>query len=52
MTLCPIAIMAGCSKCPAVAVCPLKGIIGDYTKQDESRKEAGAGKPVSSDRDR
>lgn len=30
MTLCPIALVAGCRKCPAVAVCPLKSVIGDY----------------------
>ena len=30
MTLCPIAIVAGCKKCPAFKVCPLKGVIGDY----------------------
>jgi hypothetical protein len=30
MTLCPIAIVAGCKKCPAFSVCPLKGTIGDY----------------------
>ena len=24
MTLCPIAIVAGCQKCPAFKVCPLK----------------------------
>ena len=29
MTLCPIAIMAGCAKCPAFKVCPLKTVIGD-----------------------
>ena len=29
MTLCPIAIVAGCKKCPAFAVCPLKNVIGD-----------------------
>ncbi len=34
MTLCPIAIVAGCTKCPAFKVCPLKGVIGDY-KGDE-----------------
>ena len=32
MTLCPIAIVAGCKKCPAFTVCPLKTLIGDYTK--------------------
>ena len=30
MTLCPIAIAVGCMKCPASAMCPLKGVIGDY----------------------
>jgi hypothetical protein len=29
MTLCPIAIVAGCAKCPAFKVCPLKTVIGD-----------------------
>ena len=29
MTLCPIAIVAGCEKCPAFKICPLKGVIGD-----------------------
>lgn len=30
MTLCPIALAAGCRKCPAVSVCPLKTVLGDY----------------------
>lgn len=30
MTLCPIALAAGCKKCPAFAICPLKGVIGDH----------------------
>ncbi len=30
MTLCPIALVAGCAKCPAVSLCPLKQVIGDY----------------------
>jgi hypothetical protein len=29
MTLCPIAVVAGCQKCPAFAICPLKSVIGD-----------------------
>ena len=29
MTLCPIAIVAGCKKCPAFGVCPLKTVLGD-----------------------
>ena len=32
MTLCPIAVVAGCKKCPAFAVCPLKTVIGDAPK--------------------
>jgi hypothetical protein len=34
MTLCPIAIAVGCKKCPAFAICPVKGVIGDYKKPD------------------
>jgi len=34
MTLCPIAIVAGCAKCPAFKVCPLKTIIGDQPSAD------------------
>ncbi len=37
MTLCPIAIVAGCKKCPAFSVCPLKTIIGDYMKQEKKQ---------------
>lgn len=29
MTLCPIAIAAGCAKCPAFKICPLKTVLGD-----------------------
>jgi hypothetical protein len=29
MTICPIAIVAGCQKCPAFKICPLKGLLGD-----------------------
>jgi hypothetical protein len=32
MTLCPIAIAAGCKKCPVFSVCPLKSVIGDQQK--------------------
>lgn len=37
MTICPIAIVVGCKKCPAFTVCPLKSVIGDYKKPDETR---------------
>lgn len=45
MTLCPIAIAVGCKKCPAFKVCPLKGVIGDYRKEEESQSKQQAGKP-------
>jgi hypothetical protein len=32
MTLCPIALAAGCRKCPVFSVCPLKSVIGDQPK--------------------
>ena len=32
MTLCPVALAVGCSKCPVFKICPAKGIIGDYKK--------------------
>jgi hypothetical protein len=35
MTLCPVAIAVGCTKCPAFRVCPLKSVIGDYKKPDD-----------------
>lgn len=35
MTLCPIAMLAGCKKCPAVSFCPLKGVIGDFKGPEE-----------------
>ena len=41
MTLCPIAVVAGCSKCPAFKVCPLKSVIGDAPKGPPASK-AGA----------
>jgi hypothetical protein len=36
MTLCPIALAVGCKKCPAFTVCPLKSVIGDYKKPEET----------------
>jgi hypothetical protein len=33
MTLCPIAVFAGCEKCPAFKICPLKGVIGSPPKE-------------------
>jgi hypothetical protein len=33
MTLCPVAIVAGCEKCPAFKICPLKGVLGSPPKE-------------------
>ena len=41
MTLCPIALAAGCEKCPAFKVCPLKGVIGDYKAPGPSQSASG-----------
>ena len=46
MTLCPIAFVSGCKKCPAFGVCPLKGVIGDYNPEDDKPKAPDA-KPQS-----
>ena len=42
MTLCPIALVAGCQKCPAFSACPLKGVIGDYKKPEEPKDRAAS----------
>lgn len=49
MTLCPIALIIGCRKCPVFALCPLKSFIGDsdyrkYGKMQEpqdDKKDSG-----------
>jgi len=43
MTVCPIAIVAGCRKCPAFSVCPLKTVLGDQKAGEQAGK-----KPASS----
>jgi hypothetical protein len=47
MTLCPIAIAVGCRKCPVFAVCPVKGVIGDYKKEGEAKSGRGTHKARS-----
>lgn len=42
MTLCPIAIVAGCNKCPAVSVCPLKTVLGNAPKPGAADKTKAA----------
>jgi len=46
MTLCPIAIVAGCKKCPAFSVCPVKTSLGDQPKPGAAapEKPAASGK--------
>lgn len=52
MTVCPIAIVAGCRKCPAFTVCPLKGVIGDQVKKEEPTKSAATGAKKSPKKER
>ena len=35
MTLCPIALVVSCRKCPIFKRCPVKGLIGDMSKKPE-----------------
>lgn len=44
MTLCPVALAAGCRKCPIFSVCPLKTVIGDQKKESAARPDAKPGK--------
>ena len=46
MTLCPIAIVSSCRKCPLFKVCPLKSAIGDYKPDPEPPvRKPGKAKP-------
>lgn len=38
MTLCPIALAAGCTKCPLVKICPLKETLGNYKKEEAGQE--------------
>ncbi len=46
MTLCPIAVVAGCAKCPAFKICPLKTTLGDQKEKppEPPAKSSGARK--------
>ena len=39
MTLCPIALVIGCKKCPLFKICPVKEVIGNYKKEDTEEKK-------------
>ncbi len=43
MTVCPIALAVTCKKCPAFSACPLKGVLGDYRKPEESETNRPSG---------
>lgn len=43
MTLCPVALTAGCRKCPIFSVCPLKSVIGDQPGKDQQPPGGGSG---------
>lgn len=46
MTICPIAIVAGCKKCPAFKICPVKGLLGDQPSAPEVVAKAPAKTPA------
>ena len=35
MTICPIALVVGCEKCPAFSFCPLTTVLGNQEEKDE-----------------
>jgi hypothetical protein len=37
MTVCPIAIVYSCVKCPIFKVCPVKSLIGDYVPPSDKK---------------
>jgi len=49
MTLCPIALAAGCTKCPVVKLCPLKEILGNYVEEDAGGGEEPGGETEPKD---
>lgn len=45
MTLCPIAALSSCTKCPAFKICPAKSLLGDQAKPaDKSKPDTGDSK--------
>lgn len=47
MTLCPIAVVAGCQKCPAFKICPLKSVLGDQPAASPPEAAKGRAKPAA-----
>jgi hypothetical protein len=46
MTVCPIAVVAGCRKCPIVRICPLKTVLGDFRPEADQQVERKVGAPA------
>ncbi len=44
MKICPIAIVAGCEKCPLFKLCPVKGVLGGYEKPPAAKAKPAARK--------
>lgn len=40
MKVCPIAVVAGCEKCPVFKICPAKEALGGYVKAPEVQAKA------------
>ena len=38
MTICPIALVVGCEKCPAFKFCPLTTVLGDQEEEEPTTK--------------
>jgi hypothetical protein len=45
MKVCPIAVVAGCEKCPFFRLCPAKGPLGGYVKPPVPTAKPAARKP-------
>lgn len=39
VTICPIALVSSCVKCPIFKACPVKGLIGDYRPGKDGGKQ-------------
>jgi len=39
MTICPVALAIGCKKCAILKICPIKGIVGNYKKEEDTSKK-------------
>jgi hypothetical protein len=40
MTICPIALLVGCKKCPAFSFCPLTTFLGDQEEEDKDQSQS------------